>query len=50
MQALLADISPADLPTFASAIALSFAMTLAGSLLPAVRAARLDPALVMRAE
>jgi hypothetical protein len=50
MQALLAGVSPADAPTFAAAIALSFAMTLIGSLLPALRAARLDPALVMRAE
>jgi len=50
MQALLAGVSPADVPTFAAAIALSFAMTLVGSLVPAVRAARLDPVIIMRTE
>jgi predicted permease len=50
MQALLAGVSPADIPTFAAAIVLSLAMTLLGSLFPALRAARLDPAIVMRAE
>jgi predicted permease len=50
MQALLAGVSPADVPTFAAAIVLSLAMTLLGSLFPALRAARLDPAIVMRAE
>jgi ABC-type antimicrobial peptide transport system permease subunit len=50
MQALLAGISPGDVPTFAAAIALSLAMTLLGSLFPALRAARLDPAIAMRDE
>jgi len=50
MQALLAVVSPLDVPTFAAAIVLSLAMTLLGSLFPALRAARLDPAIVMRAE
>jgi ABC-type antimicrobial peptide transport system permease subunit len=50
MQALLAGVSPADFPTFAAAIVLSLAMTLLGSLLPALRAARLDPVIVMRSE
>jgi putative ABC transport system permease protein len=50
MQVLLAGVSPADIPTFAAAIVLSLAMTLLGSILPALRAARLDPAIVMRAE
>ncbi len=50
MQALLAGVSPSDVPTFAAAIALSLAMTLVGSLFPALRAARLDPAIVMRDE
>lgn len=50
MQVLLAGVSPADIPTFAAAIVLSLAMTLLGSLFPALRAARLDPAIVMRAE
>jgi ABC-type antimicrobial peptide transport system permease subunit len=50
MQALLAGVSPADVPTFAAAIVLSLAMALLGSLFPALRAARLDPAIVMRDE
>ena len=50
MQALLAGISPGDVPTFAAAIALSLGMTLLGSLFPALRAARLDPATAMREE
>jgi ABC-type antimicrobial peptide transport system permease subunit len=50
MRALLAGVSPADVPTLAAAIVLSLAMTLPGSLLPALRAARPDPATVMRAE
>ena len=50
MQTLLAGISPGDVPTFAAAIALSLAMTLLGSLFPALRAARLDPAIAMRDE
>jgi ABC-type antimicrobial peptide transport system permease subunit len=50
IQSLLAGVSPADLPTFLAAIGLSLAMTILGSLLPALRAARLDPAAVIRAE
>jgi predicted permease len=50
MQALLAGVSPGDVPTFAAAIALSLAMTLLGSLFPALRAARLDPSIAMRDE
>jgi predicted permease len=50
MQALLFGVSPADLPTFAAAIALSLAMALLGSLSPALRAARLDPLAAIRAE
>ncbi|HLK63029.1 MAG TPA: ABC transporter permease [Bryobacteraceae bacterium] len=50
MSALLADVNPADGATFASAVTLCLVMTLAGSLLPAVRAVRLDPTRVMRSE
>ena len=50
MQALLAGVSPADGATFAAAVILSAAMALIGSLLPALRAVRVDPMAVMRAE
>jgi ABC-type antimicrobial peptide transport system permease subunit len=50
MQALLAGVEPGDAASFLSAAALSVAMTLAGALLPAVRAVRVDPISVMRAE
>jgi ABC-type lipoprotein release transport system permease subunit len=47
---LLADVSPTDGATFVAAIALAMLMTIAGSLLPALRAVRVDPIEVMRAE
>ncbi len=50
MEALLAGITPWDLPTFATGIAVSLAMTIVGSLLPALRAVRVDPLVVMRSE
>ena len=50
LQALLAGVSPADPLTFAAAIGLSAAMAIAGSLLPAFRAVRLDPLKVLRSE
>jgi predicted permease len=50
MSALLAGVNPGDGPTFISVVVLCFAMTLAGSLLPAIRATRLDPTLVIRGE
>ena len=50
MEALLAGVSPADAGTFLAAIVLAFAMTLAGSLLPALRAVRVNPMSVMRSE
>jgi predicted permease len=50
MEALLAGIGPGDGLTFLVAIGLSAVMTLAGSLLPAVRAVRVDPIAVMRTE
>ncbi|MPZ18496.1 MAG: FtsX-like permease family protein [Luteitalea sp.] len=50
MEALLAGIRPADAITFSAAVGLSLLMTLAGSLLPALRAVRLDPTTAIRAE
>jgi ABC-type antimicrobial peptide transport system permease subunit len=50
LQALLADVSPIDPVVFGAAIALAMVMTIAGSLLPALRAVRVDPMEVMRAE
>jgi ABC-type antimicrobial peptide transport system permease subunit len=43
MESLLAGVSPADPAAFGGAIAFSLAVTLAGSLLPALRAARTNP-------
>ena len=50
MQALLAGVSPADGATFAAAVGLSVGTALLGSLLPALRAVRVDPMTVIRAE
>ena len=50
MRALLAGVTPADLSTFFSAIVLALLMTLAGSLLPALRAMRVDPTVAIRIE
>ena len=50
MRALLAGVDPADVPTFAAAIALCVLMALTGSLIPAVRAIRIDPASAIRVE
>ena len=50
MQALLAGVSPADAATFLSAVALSVLMALVGSLLPALRAVRVNPMTVIRSE
>jgi hypothetical protein len=50
LEALLVGVSPTDAPTLAAALALVLVMTLAGSLVPAWRASRTDPASVMRAE
>jgi putative ABC transport system permease protein len=50
MQSLLAGLGPADAPTFATAMALAVVLTLAGSLIPTVRAVRVDPAITVRAE
>lgn len=50
LQALLAGVSPADARTFAAAAVVAFAMALAGSVLPAVRAVRVDPLAAIRTE
>jgi putative ABC transport system permease protein len=50
MEALLAGVRPADAATFLAATGLSALMTLAGSLLPAVRAVHVNPIVVMRSE
>jgi putative ABC transport system permease protein len=50
LQALLAGVSPADGLTYAAAVAVAVTMTVAGSLLPALRALRVDPLTAIRAE
>jgi len=50
MEALLAGISPADAPTFGATAALVGLMTIFGSLIPALRAVRVNPISVMRAD
>lgn len=50
MQSLLAGVAPGDGPTFAVAAGLALAMTIAGSVRPALRAARVDPVTVIRLE
>ena len=50
MQSLLAGLDPGDAATFATATALAAMMTLGGSLIPTVRAVRVDPAVAVRAE
>jgi predicted permease len=50
MQSLLFGLDPADVLTLAVAISLSLVMTLAGSLIPAVRAARTNPTEAIRTE
>jgi predicted permease len=50
LQSLLADIKPSDLSTFATAVVVTIAMTFAGSLMPAIRAVKVDPTVAMRAE
>ncbi len=48
--ALLARVSPADPQTLGAAVGLALVMVAAGSVTPAWRAARVDPARVIRAE
>jgi hypothetical protein len=50
MEALLAGVAPADAPTLLAAVALSVLMTVVGSLLPTLRALRVDPISALRAE
>jgi predicted permease len=50
IRALLAGVPPADALTFAGAVALALLMTVAGSLLPALRAVRVDPTVAIRVE
>lgn len=50
MRSLLVGIDPADTATFLAAVGLALVMTFAGSLIPALRALHIDPAVVMRAE
>lgn len=50
MAALLAGVQPGDAWTFVTAIGLCGLMTLLGSLVPALRAVRVDPIAVIRSE
>jgi putative ABC transport system permease protein len=50
MEAILAGVKPADPVTFTVAITLCAATALFGSLRPAIRASRVDPATALRAE
>jgi predicted permease len=50
MEALLAGVKPADAPTMIAAVGLSGLMTVVGSLLPTLRALRVDPIAVLKAE
>jgi hypothetical protein len=50
MQALLAGVSPADPFAFVAAVVVSVAMAAAGTILPTLRALRVDPITVIRSE
>jgi predicted permease len=50
LEGLLAGVKPGDAATFASAIGLCVLMTVLGSLLPAIRAVRIDPIQAIRSE
>ncbi len=50
LESLLAGVKPADMPTFSIAAVVCFVTTLFGALVPALRAIRVDPTTVMRAE
>jgi putative ABC transport system permease protein len=50
LESLLAGVQPGDPGTFSAAVILAMTMTGAGSLLPAMRALRVDPTTAMRAE
>jgi ABC-type antimicrobial peptide transport system permease subunit len=50
LESLLFGSNPADAAVFGAAVGLSLVMSVAGSLIPAIRAVRVDPAMVIRAE
>jgi ABC-type antimicrobial peptide transport system permease subunit len=50
LESILAGIQPGDPITFSAAITLCLVMTLAGSLVPVIRAVRIAPAAALRAE
>ena len=50
MEALLAGVPPADAPTMMAAVGLSMLMTLVGSVMPTLRALRVDPITALRAD
>jgi len=50
MSALLFGVAPSDPATFATGVAVALLMTFAGSLMPAVRAVRVSPMSVLRAD
>jgi len=50
MEALLAGVAPADGVTMLAAVGLSLLMTVVGSLMPTLRALRVDPITALRAE
>ncbi len=50
LEGLLAGVKPADALTFGSAVGLCLLMTVLGSLLPALRAVRIDPMTAIRSE
>ena len=50
MEALLAGVKPADMLTLVSAVTLTVAMTIIGSVMPTLRALRVNPITAIRAE
>jgi predicted permease len=50
IEALLAGVRPNDIPTFVAAMILALMMTVSGSLIPALRAIRVNPMTVIRME
>ena len=50
MEALLAGVKPADASTMIAAVGLSVLMTLVGTVMPTLRALRVDPITALRAE
>src|SRR5262249_43570250 len=50
MQALLVGVTPGDAATFGSVVGLAVVMTVVGTLVPALRAVRMDPLSALRTE